>query len=129
MKYLSLLFFIPFIGFSQSYKLVDKDYPEIVMKKIENDTVGAKLITSKSIIDGYVVYRQIKRLDTNKVYRFPESFLNSEKKPEKNVLYYEAEKIDSYYHSVDPNIIFYGNETILTPSESILELPSNIKIE
>lgn len=99
MKYLALLFFIPFLGISQNYKLVDKDYPEIAMKKIENDTVGAKLITSKSIIDGYVVYRQIKRLDIDKVYRFPESFFDEEMKSIEGVLYYEAEKILQFDNS------------------------------
>jgi hypothetical protein len=88
-----LVFLIPILGISQNYKLVDSEYPEIVMKKIENDTISARLITSNNILEGFVVYRQIKRLDINKVYRYPESFLDNEDKPIKDVLYYQSNKI------------------------------------
>jgi hypothetical protein len=112
-----MIILIPFLGISQNYKLVNESYPEIVMKKIENDTVSAKLITSKAIVDGYVVYRQIKRLDIDKLYRFPESFLGNNMKLEKDVLYYESEKI------YDTGITYYNGYNVQL--DGITTVPNN----
>ena len=120
---------IPFLGISQNYKLVDESYPEVVMKKIDNDTVSATLITSKEIIEGYVVYRQIKKLDDNHIYRFPESFLDAKKHDVKNVLYYESEKIPYTSYIINDGILDLNTDYLwqTTPYNDIM--PSNIKIK
>lgn len=112
---MALLF--PVLGISQNYKLVNDDYPEIVMKKIANDTVSARLITSNKIMEGFVVYRQIKRLDTDKIYRFPESFLDNDFKELKSVLYYESDKITN-------DVIYWNGINVLTDNDDIITTPT-----
>lgn len=108
-KLILLLILAPIFGTAQSYKLVDSDYPEITMKLMENDTVNAELILSNKIIEGYVVYKQIKRLDNKNVYRYPLSFLDSKRKRIDGVMYYEP-----HFNVSTSAWEIYGTPNVLT---------------